>query len=143
MERIPVIPGGRDEVNAMAASVNAMADHKTHFLAWWKTSMREAESFRKLQDVTVKTPSGDTALSAERELQAARRSKADLVHDMYREIADHTRSIVDNAEQLLETHPHGEKFDETKTVEQSGKKVLVIVDMLLEHEEPGSGKRGS
>ena len=125
-----------------------MADHKAHFLAWWKTSMREAESYRKLQDATAETPSGGTVLSAareaaERELQAARQAKSDLVHGMYREIAGHTRSIVDHAERLLETHPHGEKLDETKAVEQSGKKVLVIVDMLLEHEKPGSGGRGS
>ena len=148
MERIPVIPGGRDEVNAMAESVNAMADHKAHFLAWWKSSMREAESFRKLPDVAAEAPSGDSALSAaretaERELQAARHVKAGLVHDAYCEIAGHTRRIVDNAERLLETHPHGEKFDETKAVEQSGKNVLAIVDMLLEHEKPGSSGRGS
>jgi HAMP domain-containing protein len=148
MERIPVIPGGRDEVNAMAASVNAMADHKAHFLAWWKSSMREAESFRKLQDVAAEASSGDSALSAaretaERELQAARQAKAGLVHDVYREIADHTRSIVKNAERLLESHPHGERFDEIKVVEQSGKNVLAMVDMLLEHEKPGGGGRGS
>ena len=147
MERIPVIPGGRDEVNAMAVSVNAMADHKAHFLAWWKTSMREAESLRMLQDVSMDTSGAETARSAdreaaERELQAARRAKADLVHDVYCELAGHTRSIVENAERLLETHPHGEKFDETKEIEQSGKNALAILDMLLEHEKPGSGGRG-
>lgn len=148
MERIAVIPGGRDEVNAMAESVNAMADHKAHFLAWWKTSMREAESLRKLRDSTAKTPGGRAALAADREaaeyeLQAAQQAKADLLHHMYREIAGHTRSIVDHAERLLETHPHGDKFDETKAVEQSGKKVLAIVDMLLGHEKAGSGGSGS
>lgn len=147
MERIPVIPGGRDEVNAMAESVNAMADHKAHFLAWWKTSMREAESMRMLQDVATETSGADTARSAEREaaeheLQAARKAKADLVHDVYCELAGHTRSIVENAERLLETHLNGEKFDETKKIEQSGKNVLAILDMLLEHEKPGSGGRG-
>ena len=62
---------------------------------------------------------------------------------MYCEIAGHTRKIVESAERLLESHPGGEKFDETREVEQSGKSVLVIVDMLLEQERPGSGSAGA
>lgn len=139
MERIPVIPGGRDEVNAMAESVNAMADHKAHFLAWWKSSMREADSLGKLRDAVAGAPGGDTALQeAEREVEAARQAKADLVHDSYRELAAHSHRIIDNAERLLAAKPRGQRFDETKAVEQSGKNILAIVDMLLEHEKPGA-----
>ena len=94
------------------------------------------EQLRARGDITAQE-------AAESELQAARQAKSDLVHGMYCEIAGHTRRIVDNAERLLETYPHGEKFDETKAVEQSGKNVLAIVDMLLEHEKPGSGGSGS
>lgn len=41
VERIPTVPGGRDEINAMAESLNQMADHKKRLLGWWKTSLAE------------------------------------------------------------------------------------------------------
>jgi methyl-accepting chemotaxis protein len=43
-ERIPTVPGARDEIDTMAASLNTLADHKATFVAWWRTAMREAES---------------------------------------------------------------------------------------------------
>lgn len=41
VERLVVVPGGRDEINAMAESVNRMADHKRHLLAWWSASLAD------------------------------------------------------------------------------------------------------
>ncbi len=35
-ERIATWPGARDEVNLMAESVNAIADHKHGLIRWWK-----------------------------------------------------------------------------------------------------------
>jgi len=136
MERIPVIPGGRDEVNAMAVSVNAMADHRARFLTWWKTSMREAESREQLQTATGAAAETE---QAERELQEARQAKADLAQNTYREIAGHARNVVDNAGRLLQLHTHGERFDQARGVEQSGKQLLALVDMLLHNEKPKSG----
>ncbi len=40
-ERIPTRAGSRDEIDAMAASVNQLADNKARLLAWWKASMAE------------------------------------------------------------------------------------------------------
>ena len=40
-ERIATRPGSRDEVDLMAESVNAIADHKAGLIRWWKASMEE------------------------------------------------------------------------------------------------------
>ena len=43
VERIPTVAGARDEINAMAESLNEMADHKAKMLAWWKRSVEAME----------------------------------------------------------------------------------------------------
>ena len=48
-ERMPHHQDGRDEVNAMAGSVNTIADHRQQFIQWWKKSMAEAEAGEELQ----------------------------------------------------------------------------------------------
>lgn len=126
VERVSVLPGGRDEVNAMAQSVNAMADHKARFIAWWKKTMREAEGVQKVQTADDSQQHED----AEHELQDARKGKEELLRDMHQEIRAHTNVIVENAELLLKMHPHGTRYDETKQVEQSGKSVLTLLDMM-------------
>jgi HAMP domain-containing protein len=45
-ERIPTLAGSRDEIDAMAVSVNQMADNRAHLLAWWKSSVAELEAAR-------------------------------------------------------------------------------------------------
>ncbi len=47
-ERIAADPSGRDEINAMAISLNTMADHKATFFNWWRSSMQEAIALRDL-----------------------------------------------------------------------------------------------
>jgi methyl-accepting chemotaxis protein len=40
--------GARDEIDAMAASLNVLADHKSTFVNWWRSAMREAVALRDL-----------------------------------------------------------------------------------------------
>jgi methyl-accepting chemotaxis protein len=47
-ERIPTVLGARDEIDAMAASLNVLADHKSTFVNWWRSAMREAVALRDL-----------------------------------------------------------------------------------------------
>ncbi|MCU7865187.1 MAG: hypothetical protein KZQ92_14545, partial [Candidatus Thiodiazotropha sp. (ex Lucinoma borealis)] len=53
VERMPFVHGSRDEVNAMAESVNTMADHKVRFIAWWKMSMEEADACERLEEAMM------------------------------------------------------------------------------------------
>ena len=43
-DRMAHYHGGRDEVNAMAGSVNTIAEHRQQFIQWWKKSMAETEA---------------------------------------------------------------------------------------------------
>lgn len=47
-ERIATLPRSRDELNAMAQSLNILADHRTRFVQWWKAAMLEATALRNL-----------------------------------------------------------------------------------------------
>ena len=49
-ERIATVPGARDEINAMAESVNTLADNRATFVNWWKASMDEAIALRDLHE---------------------------------------------------------------------------------------------
>jgi HAMP domain-containing protein len=52
-ERISTVPGSRDEINAMAESLNVMADHRGNFIHWWKATMDEARALRKLHEAAL------------------------------------------------------------------------------------------
>ena len=43
-EHVPTVSGGRDEINSMAESLNALVDHRMTFLRWWKESMDEVSA---------------------------------------------------------------------------------------------------
>ena len=34
--RVPTVSNGRDEINAMGESLNALGDHRATFMGWWK-----------------------------------------------------------------------------------------------------------
>jgi methyl-accepting chemotaxis protein len=52
-ERISTVPGSRDEINAMAESLNTLADHRANFMNWWKAAMDEARALRKLHEASI------------------------------------------------------------------------------------------
>ena len=70
-ERIPTEAGARDELNAMAESLNTMADHRATFVHWWQASMKEAIALRDLHA----EGSDKDRLEAADELRAAAISK--------------------------------------------------------------------
>ena len=125
VDRIPTIPGGRDEVNAMGESVNTMADHKAQFLAWWKSSLREADALEESR--ATPQPSADAA----RQLERARSEKRELSDKLHREIRDEVKQIAAHAARLEGTNPHGKRLEETLEIERSAKSVLATLDVLL------------
>ena len=98
-KRLPVVPGARNEVDAMAASVNAMADHKAHLLAWWKTSMAEADAAQALHEA-VNDPDTDATdcQRAERALRQAIEEKEVLLDGLHRELRQQAETIADDSE---------------------------------------------
>jgi methyl-accepting chemotaxis protein len=79
-ERIATTPGARDELDAMAESVNRMADHKANLIAWWKRSMEEMQAARDELAARRSAPEADqTPAEAQTALVEAQRAKAELL----------------------------------------------------------------
>lgn len=131
IERIPTVPGGRDEVNAMAQSVNAMADHKAHFLDWWKSSMREAEA---LEQASAQPDS----VEAREELEQSQRAKQVLGRELQEKIRTLIRSVSEHAQRLEQSHPQGKRLEDTQEIEQASKSALAILDVMLGPDRPAA-----
>ncbi|MEJ1298204.1 MAG: hypothetical protein RPU64_06955 [Candidatus Sedimenticola sp. (ex Thyasira tokunagai)] len=136
VDRISAVTGGRDEVNFMAQSVNTIADHRARFIDWWKKSMREVESEQQLQEAAGESQQEQEA--AADELRQAREEKEQLRQHTLGDIRAQVEDIVGNAERLLQLHPHGERYEDTRLVEQSGRSVLSLLEMLQPHDGPAN-----
>ncbi|MCU7816965.1 MAG: HAMP domain-containing protein [Candidatus Thiodiazotropha sp. (ex Rostrolucina anterorostrata)] len=133
-ERMPFVHGSRDEVNAMAESVNTMADHKVRFIAWWKMSMEEADACERLEEAMMDVSVGSKTSSvevqdAEKELLSAIINRRGLLSEQYREISRLNSGIAERAERLLEKHPGGESEVSINTICHLAKSIRNILEM--------------
>ncbi len=94
VERVPTVPDGRDEINAMAISLNTLADHKATFFNWWRSSMQEAISLRDLHQAADETERFEAA----EELRTAALSKIQQINALRGQIGRHTERILEVAE---------------------------------------------
>ncbi|MGB5832061.1 MAG: HAMP domain-containing protein [Thiohalocapsa sp.] len=97
-ERMPTDPAGRDEINAMAAALNTMADHKSRFSKWWRSSMQEAIALRDRNTAT----NPDEREDADYELRRAVLSKLSQINAVKARLLDQTERIDGVADRLDE-----------------------------------------
>ncbi|MGB5705684.1 MAG: hypothetical protein WBM41_02555 [Arenicellales bacterium] len=109
--RMPHYPDGRDEVNAMAGSVNTIADHRQQFIQWWKKSMAEAEAREELQrqiDLAGESPSRtgtDKQQQLEKNYYATQEAKMLLLKEQLSNIRQLNFESLEKLDALLgETH---------------------------------------
>ncbi len=95
-ERIPTVPGARDEIDAMAASLNTLVDHKATFVAWWRTAMREAVALRDLHAADGTSECARAAL----ELRSAVAARLEQIEDACARIRDYGERIHREADRL-------------------------------------------
>ncbi len=131
-ERVRFFPGGRDEVNLMAGSVNAMADHKAGFIAWWKATMREADACERLQELMQTPQAPAERAEAEEELQQALLARKELLQEQHREIHQLVDRIIDNAETLLEAARPGSQEVTLNTIRYSARSVQTKLEMVAD-----------
>jgi methyl-accepting chemotaxis protein len=137
-ERVPFFSGGRDEVNAMAGSVNAMADHKARFIDWWKATMREADACERLQELV--SVSGDVAecTEARAELRESVGARKELLQEQYQNMHQQIDRIIERTETLLEEARPGSTEVALNTIRYSARSVQTL---LLMASSPGSMQR--
>ncbi len=128
-ERIPFYPGGRDEVNAMAGSVNAIADHKSRFITWWKASMREADAYASIEKLISEPHAIEFRQEAEDELRLAVKARKQLLWRQFDKLYQLSDQIVDSAKQLLSEQGHGPAQDELNCIRYSARSMQAILEM--------------
>jgi HAMP domain-containing protein len=106
-ERIPTVPGARDEIDAMAASLNVLADHKSTFVNWWRSAMREAVALRDLHAAGEAKECARAAAELRLAVVARLERILDLRDGIERHIAT-VRDLVDHLPQSGTTFSSGD-----------------------------------
>jgi len=128
-ERVPFFPGGRNEVNAMAGSVNAMADHKARFIDWWKATMREADACERLQELFNSPDAAVELQEAKAELRQSVAERKELLQDQYQNMHQLTDRILERTETLLEDARPGATEVALNTIRYSARSVQTLLLM--------------
>ncbi|MBK1720786.1 hypothetical protein CKO23_00785 [Thiocystis violacea] len=108
-ERIPTVADPRDEVMAMAISLNTLADHKATFDHWWRNAMREALALRDHH-------ASNDALEREEaviELRAAVAAQLAQLHALRGQIEAHSAVVQRIATRIEHPHPSVTREDGT------------------------------
>jgi methyl-accepting chemotaxis protein len=144
VERMPFFPGGRDEVNAMAGSVNDMADHKAGFMSWWKTAMREVDSRERLQEIKKGPHSPAECAEAEDELRQSLRARNELLQEQHQKIYQFAERIIERTDALLNQVRPGSTQTALNMIRYSARSVQTLLMMVSAREtgRPGEGWRG-
>ncbi len=100
-ERIATLPGARDEINAMAKSLNTLADHRANFVQWWKASMLEATALRKLHEAAGQ----DTRDEALEELRLAALAQVQQLNGLRGQLLRQADRIDETGQRLRQAHP--------------------------------------
>jgi HAMP domain-containing protein len=133
---VPHVEGGRDEVNAMAGYLNALAEQRNRFINWWKNSMDEVESYEQLKNIMEHAQTQDTDAAGEvvkikHELLNALSIKKALASKEFSELKQRTENII-NAAAVLQ-HPSVSRMDveeQSKAIHYSAEMIRKSLDML-------------
>jgi HAMP domain-containing protein len=130
-ERMPYFAGGRDEVNAMAGSVNAIADHKAGFISWWKTSMSELDARQRLQELADKPDAAADHTEAEKELRQTVLARKELLQGQFQNMHQLTDRIIERTDVLLKHARPGSTQTALNTIRYSASAVQTLLVMVV------------
>lgn len=111
-ERIPTLPGNRDEINAMGKSLNSLMDHRARLLGWWKATMKEATAKNELE----KAGTDNEVSIALEEIRSAVNARVQEINAIRGQLLKYVENIRDVARQLrargsLSTNAAAEELD--------------------------------
>lgn len=124
-ERIPTVAHARDEIDAMAGSLNTLADHKAIFVTWWRAAMREAVALR---DVHAAAGTPDCARAAD-ELRLAVAARMEQIRDVRQRIHGHARCIEDVVDRLARS-PSALSASDVATLREASSGLLLLLAAL-------------
>jgi len=123
--RVPAVPGGRDEINAMAESLNALLEHPANFLDCWKTSMNEMIAQRELE-LAHSEAARDELLT---ELRAASIAKVQQLNAIRGRLLLHAKHIVE-IHQRLRSAPGDVTTDDVQSLEHAAQGMVTLLEVL-------------
>ena len=97
-ERIATLADSRDEINAMAESLNTLADHRANFMHWWMAAMDEAKALRKLHE----TATGETRDEALEELRRAALAQVQQLNSLRGQLLNQAERIAASGQRLAQ-----------------------------------------
>ncbi len=132
--RVPTVAGGRDEINAMGESLNALIDHRANFLGWWKASMDEVTALRNLA-AAADEPQRD---EANKELYAAEIAIVQRINAIRGRLLQYSERLVEVAQRAREGSGRLGAND-AKELEHSARGVAVLLEALATESTLRSG----
>ena len=131
VSHIPTVANSRDEVEAMADSVNRMADHKANMLEWWKSSLEEMEAERdrwaaRIRTTDAKAGEGIDETAAIIQLRDAAAHRARLLRTSHEAIQREAQRIEQAAHGLGGTG---------QSISLAAREILSQLNVLLSHKE--------
>jgi methyl-accepting chemotaxis protein len=124
-ERIPTVRGARDEINAMAKSLNTLANHRTHFVKWWKAAMAEATALRKLHEAA----GPEARDAAVEELRQAALSKLQRINRLQGQLLQQSEAI-DASVQRLRDCKQGSVIVEANRLANNARELRTLLEVL-------------
>lgn len=135
--RVKVFPGGRDEINAMAESVNALIDHRATFLGWWKSSMDELSARLALEGASSEE-ARDEAIT---DLRAATIARLRQLNAIRGRLLLHARSMVDVSRRMRAAGSFHN--DDSRALEHATQAMETLLEVLPPDDPPSPGAAGS
>lgn len=123
--RVLAVPGGRDEINAMAESLNALLEHRANFLDCWKTSMNEMIAQRELEHAHS-AAARDEMIT---ELRAATIAKVQQLNAIRGRLLHHAEHIVE-IHQRLRSAPGDVTTDDVQSLEHAAQGMVTLLEIL-------------
>ncbi|MCC7279119.1 MAG: HAMP domain-containing protein [Chromatiaceae bacterium] len=123
-ERIATLPRSRDELNAMAQSLNTLADHRTRFVQWWKAAMREATALRNLHQAAGE----DIRDQALEEIRQAALAQVQQLNGMRGELLKQADQIDQGCQRLRQARP-GTLAPEVAQLAESARTIRTLLEV--------------
>jgi CHASE3 domain sensor protein len=135
--RVKVFAGGRDEINAMAESVNALIDHRATFLDWWKSSMDELSARLALESASTEE-ARDEAIT---DLRAATIARLRQLNAIRSRLMSHARNMVGISRRIRAAGSVG--ADDGKALEHATQAMETLLEILPLDDQPLPSSAGN
>lgn len=131
--RVPTYSAGRDEINSMGESLNALVDHRTTFLLWWKESMDELSARREL----LRASSDEEKDEALQDLRRATIAKLQQLKAIRGRLLRHGERVLE-VSQRLQSASGSVTAEDLKALEHAAEGIAVLLDVLTREETPAN-----